>query len=80
MEQGRERLLGFHAQDVIGRPCRDVLGGERCLQDRRTECRVIGMGPDVGVRFPVGHSISLELTLGYFVYGIDFEGQGGELT
>lgn len=34
-------------------------------------------GADVGVRFPVGHSISLELTLGYFVYGVDFEGQGG---
>jgi hypothetical protein len=34
-------------------------------------------GADVGVRFPVGHSISLEFTLGYFVYGVDFEGQGG---
>lgn len=34
-------------------------------------------GADIGVRFPVGHSISLEFTLGYFVYGVDFEGQGG---
>jgi hypothetical protein len=34
-------------------------------------------GADLGVRFPVGHSISLEFTLGYFVYGVDFEGQGG---
>ena len=35
-------------------------------------------GGDVGVRFPVGHSISLEFTVGYFVYGVDFEGQGGD--
>jgi hypothetical protein len=34
-------------------------------------------GADIGVRFPVGHSISLEFILGYFVYGVDFEGQGG---
>ena len=34
-------------------------------------------GADIGVRFPVGHSISLEFTLGYFVYGLDFEGGGG---
>jgi hypothetical protein len=34
-------------------------------------------GADIGVRFPVGHSITLEFTLGYFVYGVDFEGQGG---
>ncbi len=34
-------------------------------------------GADIGVRFPVGHSISLEFTLGYFVYGLNFEGQGG---
>jgi hypothetical protein len=33
-------------------------------------------GADVGVRFPVGHSIALEFTLGYFVYGLDFDGQG----
>ncbi len=33
-------------------------------------------GADVGVRFPVGHSIALEFTLGYFVYGVNFEGQG----
>lgn len=34
-------------------------------------------GADVGVRFPVGHSIALEFTLGYFAYGVDFEGGGG---
>jgi hypothetical protein len=34
-------------------------------------------GGDVGVRFPVGHSIALEFTLGYFIYGLNFEGQGG---
>ena len=34
-------------------------------------------GADIGVRFPVGHSISLELTLGYFTYGVDFEGGTG---
>jgi hypothetical protein len=34
-------------------------------------------GADVGVRFPVGHSIALEFTLGYFAYGVDFEGGAG---
>jgi len=34
-------------------------------------------GGDVGVRFPVGHGIALEITLGYFIYGLDFEGIGG---
>ena len=33
-------------------------------------------GADVGVRFPVGHSIALEFTLGYFIYGLDFDGPG----
>jgi hypothetical protein len=34
-------------------------------------------GADLGVRFPVGHGIALEVTFGYFVYGLDFEGGGG---
>lgn len=34
-------------------------------------------GGDLGVRFPVGHGIALEVTFGYFVYGLDFEGTGG---
>lgn len=34
-------------------------------------------GADLGVRFPVGHGIALEVTFGYFVYGLDFEGTGG---
>lgn len=34
-------------------------------------------GGDLGVRFPVGHGLALEFTFGYFVYGLDFEGTGG---
>jgi hypothetical protein len=34
-------------------------------------------GGQIGVRFPVVHSVSVEFSLGYFVYGVDFEGQGG---
>ena len=34
-------------------------------------------GGQVGVRFPVAHSVSLDLSLWYFGYGVDFEGQGG---
>lgn len=34
-------------------------------------------GGDLGVRFPVGHGLALELTFGYFVYGLDFEGTAG---
>jgi hypothetical protein len=34
-------------------------------------------GGQVGVRFPVVHSVSVEFSLGYFLYGVDFEGQGG---
>jgi hypothetical protein len=34
-------------------------------------------GGQVGVRFPVAHSVSLDLSLGYFAYGVDFEGQAG---
>jgi hypothetical protein len=37
-------------------------------------------GADVGARFPVGHSISLAIILGYFVYGVNFEGQGGRAS
>ena len=34
-------------------------------------------GADIGVRFPVGHGLALEVTFGYFVYGLDFEGGSG---
>ncbi|HLZ33542.1 MAG TPA: hypothetical protein VKP13_05970 [Nitrospira sp.] len=34
-------------------------------------------GGDLGVRFPVGHGIALEITFGYFVDELDFEGTGG---
>ncbi|MGH7256398.1 MAG: hypothetical protein ACREI3_11535, partial [Nitrospirales bacterium] len=33
-------------------------------------------GGQGGVRFPVGHSVSLDLSLWYFEYGINFEGHG----
>jgi len=35
-------------------------------------------GGDIGVRFPVGYGFSLEMTLGYFVYGVDFEKDSGD--
>jgi hypothetical protein len=35
-------------------------------------------GGQVGVRFPVAHSVSLDLSLWYFVYGVNFEGHGAQ--
>jgi hypothetical protein len=35
-------------------------------------------GADVGVRFPVGYGFAMELTLGYFVYGVGFERDTGD--
>ena len=34
-------------------------------------------GEDLGVRFQVGRGIALEITFGYFVDELDFEGTGG---
>lgn len=33
-------------------------------------------GGQIGVRFPVAHSVSLDLSLWYFGYGVNFEGHG----
>jgi hypothetical protein len=83
-------ILDFPAGKPINRLLRHVLFGP--LEDRAVPfVGVIGgavvagpgthipaylYGADVGVRFPVGHSIALEFTLGYFLYGLNFEGQG----
>lgn len=83
-------ILDFPAGKPISRLLRHILFGP--LEDRAVPfVGVIGgavvagpgnrtptylYGADIGVRFPVGHSIALEFTLGYFIYGLDFEGQG----
>ena len=35
-------------------------------------------GGQAGVRFPVSHSVSLDLSLWYFAYGVNFEGHGSQ--
>jgi hypothetical protein len=83
-------ILDFPTGKPINRLLRHILFGP--LEDRAVPfVGVIGgavvagpgnhapaylYGADIGVRFPVGHSIALEFTLGYFLYGLDFEGQG----
>ena len=85
-------ILDFPTGTPINRLLRHVLFGP--LEDRAVPfVGVIGgavvagpgsraptylYGADVGVRFPVGHSIALEFTLGYFVYGLNFSGQGND--
>jgi hypothetical protein len=83
-------ILDFPADKPINRMLRHVLFGP--LEDRAVPfVGVIGgsvvagpgnraptylYGADFGVRFPVGHSIALEFTLGYFIYGLNFDGVG----
>lgn len=83
-------ILDFPSGNPINRMLRHILFGP--LEDRAVPyIGLIGgavvagpgsraptylYGADVGVRFPVGHSIALEFTLGYFIYGLDFEGPG----
>ena len=83
-------ILDFPSGKPINRMLRHILFGP--LEDRAvpyigliggavvagpgTRVPTYLYGADVGVRFPVGHSIALEFTLGYFIYGLDFEGPG----
>jgi hypothetical protein len=83
-------ILDFPTDKPINRLLRHILFGP--LEDRAVPfVGVLGgavvagpgnhaptylYGADIGVRFPVGHSIALEFTLGYFIYGLNFEGQG----
>jgi hypothetical protein len=83
-------ILDFPSGKPINRILRHILFGP--LEDRAVPfVGVIGgavvagpgsraptylYGADIGVRFPVGHSIALEFTLGYFVYGLNFDGEG----
>ncbi|HKT35837.1 MAG TPA: hypothetical protein VJR03_13505 [Nitrospira sp.] len=83
-------ILDFPSGKPINRMLRHILFGP--LEDRAvpyigliggavvagpgTRVPTYVYGADVGVRFPVGHSIALEFTLGYFIYGLDFEGSG----
>jgi hypothetical protein len=83
-------ILDFPSGKPINRMLRHILFGP--LEDRAvpyvgliggavvsgpgTRAPTYLYGADLGVRFPVGHSIALEFTLGYFIYGLDFEGPG----
>lgn len=83
-------ILDFPSGPSIGRLLRHLLFG--LLEDRAVPYigAVLGSaltGPDnrspsyllggqVGVRFPVAHTVSLDLALSYFAYGVSFDEHG----
>jgi len=84
-------ILDFPSRTPINRLLRHLLFGP--LEDRAVpfvgllvgavltgpgeQAPSYSYGGQLGVRFPVAHSVALEFSVGYFEYGVDLEEHGG---